>query len=411
MSGPTETPRFNSDVGRLIGERYSHLEEVYQDFHKYPELAHNEKKTSSILAGELRTLGFDVTTGIGGYGVVGVFRNGAGPTAMIRTEMDALPIQEETQLPYQSKTPNVMHACGHDVHMTIFLGAAYALSQLKSEWHGTLVMVGQPAEEVGEGAKAMIDAGLFEKFPKPDYALALHVSSSQPAGVLTYRKGPSLAGVDYVDVTVYGQGGHGAMPHQTVDPIVLSAQIVLGLQTLVSRETNPTDPAVVTLGEIHGGTKNNIIPDEVHLTGTTRFLNDDVRQKLRKGIQRITGNMAMAAGTPRPPKVEFKEGVPPLSNDPRLVDDLIPVFNMIAGGTNVFGSPAVAMVGDDFSYYGYKTGIPIFQFGLGSQPKDQDKKTWGRAHSSRFTPQFEPTIKTGVAAMTNAVIELQSNWK
>jgi len=391
-------------VRQVIEERYAHIEQLYHQLHMNPEVAYNEKDTSALIAGELKSLGFDVTTGVGGYGVVGVLNNGKGPTAMIRTDMDALPIQEETGLSYQSRNPGVMHACGHDVHMGMFMGAAYALTQLKDKWHGTLVMVAQPAEEVGEGARAMLDAGLFKKFPKPDYALAMHVAGLDPVGTIGYHKGYSLANVDYVDITVYGKGGHGAMPHTTVDPIVTASQIVMALQTLVSREQNPIDPAVVTVGSINGGTKYNIIPEEVRMQLTVRSFSDESRAHIKEGIIRIAENIAAAARAPKP-KVEYKEGVVSLYNDPKLVDELIPVFEKVVGPKNLSESKK-EMYGEDFSYYGYKTGVPIFIFWVGSQPKG--KKAGPAMHSPRFIPQFEETFRTGAQAMTEAVLKLQN---
>jgi hippurate hydrolase len=265
------------------------------------------------------------------------------------------------------------------------------------------VVIAQPAEEVGEGAKAMIDAGFFKKFPRPDYALATHVAGRTPVGTLKYHKGYSLANVDYVDITVFGKGGHGAIPHTTVDPIVVASQIVLALQTLVSRETDPLDPAVVTVGAFSGGSKHNIIPEEVHLQITVRSFEEAVRAHLKEGIKRIAENISASARAPRP-MVAFLEGVPSLYNDPALADELLPVFEDVVGKENVAESKK-EMYGEDFSYFGYKTGIPIFMFWTGSKPKSS--KMAEAMHSPRFAPEFEGTFRTGVAAMSGAVLKMQ----
>jgi len=393
-----------NEIRKLTDGSFRYFEGLYQDFHKYPELAHYERRSSIVLAGELRDSGFEVTEDFAGHGVVAVFYNGEGPTALIRTDMDALPIQEETGLAYQSLRPNVMHACGHDVHMSVFLGAAYALTELADQWQGTLVMIGQPAEETGKGAKAMIDEGLFELFPMPDYALSLHVSSSKPVGTLTHRSGYSLASVDYVDLKMYVHGGHGAMPHATVSPIELAAQFVLGLKTFL-KEVNRTDPAVVSVGSFSGGSGHNIIPGVVDLQMTSRSYGEEVRERLKSGILSIAREIAKEAGAPEP-KMHYREGVPSLYNEPELVDESVPIFESVVGKNNVFET-SPKMFGEDFAFYGFETGIPIFQFGLGSQP--EDKTTWQRAHSSKYAPQFEEAFKLGVQAMTGAVIKLQSS--
>ncbi len=288
----------------------------YIDLHRNPELSLHEEKTAAKLAERLRRLGFEVTTGVGGTGVVGVLRNGAGPTVMLRTELDALPVEEKTGLPYAStvKARNdaglevpVMHACGHDVHMTVWVGTAARMVQARASWHGTLVLIAQPAEEVVRGAKAMLADGLYSRFPKPDYVVALHDSPKVPAGKLGYTPGYILASSDSVDVTIYGKGGHGAAPQTTVDPVVIAARTVLALQTIVSRENDPQEPAVVTVGSIHGGTKHNIIPDQVKLQLTVRTYNRDVRQRVLDAIARIARAEAAAAGAAREPTVAVVE--------------------------------------------------------------------------------------------------------
>ncbi|HXO29435.1 MAG TPA: amidohydrolase, partial [Thermoanaerobaculia bacterium] len=288
----------------------------YVDLHRNPELSMHEEKTAAKLAERLRRLGFEVTTGVGGTGVVGVLRNGAGPTVMLRTELDALPVEEKTGLPYAStvKARNdaglevpVMHACGHDVHMTVWVGTAARMVQERARWHGTLVLIAQPAEEVVKGAKAMLADGLYSRFPKPDYVVALHDSPKLPAGKLGYTPGYILASSDSVDVTIYGKGGHGAAPQTTVDPVVIAARTVLALQTIVSRENDPQQPVVVTVGSIHGGTKHNIIPDEVKLQLTVRAFNRQVRQHVLDSIGRIARAEAAAANAPREPEVTIVE--------------------------------------------------------------------------------------------------------
>src|SRR6266540_4142713 len=296
---------------------YPDLEKLYIDLHQTPELSSHEEKTSAKMAARLKGLGYEVATGIGGHGVVAIFKNGKGPTVLLREDMDALPVEERTGLAYASKvttkddsgaTVSVMHACGHDIHMTSLIGAATLLAKAKDRWRGTLFLVAQPAEEKGSGAEAMLKAGLFTKFPKPDFAISFHDSATDPAGKISLVPGYADANVDSVDLTIYGRGGHGAYPHTTVDPIVIAARTVLALQTIVSRETKPTDPAVITVGSIHGGTKHNIISDEVKLQITVRCYKDEVRKRLLDSIDRIAKAEAAAAGAPKPPKMEITEG-------------------------------------------------------------------------------------------------------
>src|SRR3989440_899766 len=290
-----------------VAEAYSQFEPVYKQFHAHPELSLQEQKTSERLADELEKLGFNVTRRVGGYGVVGVLKNGAGPTVLIRTDMDALPVTEQTGAAYASSvkvpdekgnTVGVMHACGHDMHMTVLLGTARLLGELKEKWHGTVVMIGQPAEEKVQGAAKMLRDGLFTRFPKPNYCLALHCAADLPAGTVGVTEGYALANVNSIDIVIRGVSGHGAWPHKTKDPVVLAAQTVLALQTIVSRETDPTQPAVVTVGSIHGGAKHNIIPDEVRLQLTLRSYSEEVRQHTIEAIKRITHGLAEAAGIP-----------------------------------------------------------------------------------------------------------------
>ena len=313
-------------VDAIIERELPKLLETYKYLHLNPEISYQEQKTSEFVAKELRKLGFEVTEKIGkyedphrvSYGLVGVMKNGAGPTVLFRTDLDGLPVQENTGLPYASavKTKDdagqevsVMHACGHDIHMTSFLGTATVLSRLKDRWKGTVIMLGQPCEERGAGAHAMLDGGLYTKFPRPDYILALHDNATMEAGKVGLCEGHTLASVTSVDVIVRGVGGHGAYPQSTKDPVVMAAEIVLALQTIVSRENSPLDPAVVTVGSIHGGTKHNIIPDEVRLQITVRAYKEDVRKKILASIERIARGIASAAGVPtdRMPIVKVDE--------------------------------------------------------------------------------------------------------
>ena len=410
-----------SEVNKRIAVEFKDLDALYKNLHTNPELSLAEFRTAARLAQELKKIGFKVTTKFGATGVVGVFENGKGPTILVRTDMDALPVIEKTGLAYASKVRvrdkndnevGVMHACGHDMHMTCWVGAAKTLVALKERWKGTLVFIGQPAEEIGTGARLMLAAGLFKKFPKPDYCLALHCDSNRPHGTVGYTEGLALANVDSVDITVKGKGGHGAAPHTTVDPIVLAARIVLDLQTLVSRETNPTDPAVVTVGSIHGGTKHNIIPSEVKLQLTVRSTKDSVRKHLLDGIKRITEGCAKAANAPEPiVKVDPSEFTPALYNDPKLTRRTVAMLKDVLGAAKVTERPAV-LGGEDFSRYG-RAGVPVFLFWLGTIPPErvaeaarEGGKPLPSLHSPFFAPVPEPTIKTGVLAMSLAVLDL-----
>ncbi|AGC46860.1 M20 (carboxypeptidase Ss1) subfamily protein [Myxococcus stipitatus DSM 14675] len=398
---------------------YPELDVFYRDLHQTPELAFQEEKTAAKLAERLRKLGFDVTTGVGGTGVVALLRNGPGPTVMLRTDLDGLPMEEKTGLAYASKatvkngegqTVPVMHACGHDVHMTVWLGTATLLARKKDQWRGTLMMVGQPAEEVGAGARKMLADGLFKRFPKPDFAVALHNTTSAPAGRVEYVSGYALAYVDSVDVTLYGKGGHGAYPHTTVDPVVMAARTVLSLQTLVSREKHPLEPAVVTVGSIQGGTKHNIIPDEVRLQLTVRSYKPEVRKALLAGIERIVKAEALVSGATRPPDVAVTEGTPATYNDPALTRRLTASLIRTLGEKNV-GEAQPVMGGEDFSEYG-RAGVPAVMLWLGAvEPgRFQQSRSGGEPlpslHSSGFVPDRERTLRTGVTALTSSALEL-----
>ena len=402
-----------------IDSLYPDLEKLYIDLHQTPELSLHEEKSSAKMAARLKALGYEVTTGIGGFGVVAIMKNGKGPTVLLREDMDALPVEERTGLAYASKvttkddsgaTVSVMHACGHDVHMTSLVGAAALLAKAKDRWRGTLFLVAQPAEEKGSGAEAMIKAGLFTRFPKPDFAIGFHDDANLPAGKVSLLAGYANANVDSVDLTIYGRGGHGAYPHTTVDPIVLAARTVMALQTIVSRETKPTDPAVVTVGSIHGGTKHNIISDEVKLQITVRSYKDEVRKRLLASIDRIAKAEAAAAGAPKPPKMEVLEGTNAVYNDPALTRRISAALARVLGPSNVVEAEPT-MGAEDFSEFG-RAGIPSLQFNVGAvNPAKYEaaQKTGAplpSLHSSEFAPDREPTLRTGVTALTVAALEV-----
>ena len=398
---------------------YPELDKLYLDLHQTPELSLHEEKTSAKMASHLRALGFEVTERVGGYGVVGVLKNGKGPTVLVRADMDGLPVEEKTGFPYASKvtvkddsgaTVPVMHACGHDIHMTSWVGAATLLSKARDRWRGTLVLIGQPAEEKGGGAAAMLKDGLFTRFPKPDFAISFHDSATQPAGRVSVTSGWACANVDSVDISVFGRGGHGAYPSATVDPVVIAARIIVALQTLVSRENSPFDPAVVTVGSIHGGTKHNIIPDEVRLQLTVRSYKDEVRKRLLAGIERIAKAEAAAGAAPKEPTVTVSEGTPAMYNDPALAKRLAGALAKALGESNVIEGQPV-MGGEDFSEYG-RAGVPAVQFEVGAVPlaRYEAAKAGGAPlpslHSSQFGPDREPTIRAAASALTIAALEL-----
>jgi amidohydrolase len=428
--GAQPTPQDRADVAPLaaaVKQRgtsdYAFLEALYKQFHTHPELSGQEERTAARLASELREIGVAVTEKVGGHGVVGVLRNGRGPTVLVRAELDALPVMEQTGLPYastvkardpQGKEVGVMHACGHDLHLTCLVGVARVLAGMKDRWRGTLLLVGQPAEELGLGARRMIADGLFTRFPKPDYCLALHCLTGVSGSVL-YREGPALANSDTVDITVRGRGGHGAQPHRTVDPIVLAARIILDLQTLVSREINPTDPAVVTVGSIHGGAKHNIIPNEVHLQLSVRSYTDSVRAHLLGGIERITRAAAQGARAPEPiVRVGADRGgtyTPAAVNDPTLTRRIMALFRQTLSPEKVVEIPP-QLIADDFGMFS-REGIPscIYFLGLFSPERVAEAgREGGRPlpsnHSDQYYPIPEPTIKTGVLTMSMAVLRL-----
>ena len=381
-----------------------------------------EVNTAKRLAEEMRKAGYDVTEKVGGNGVVAVLKNGPGPVVLIRTDMDGLPIVEQTGLSYASKvkTKNrdgaevgVMHACGHDIHMASWVGTGRVLASMKDKWSGTVVFIAQPAEEIVAGAKQMLDAGLYTKFPKPDYALALHSDPHNAAGTLGFSEGLALANADTLDILVKGKGGHGAAPHMTIDPIVLAARIILDLQTIVSRETDPLDPVVVTVGSIHGGTKHNIIPNEVKLQLTVRTTKTEMRDRVLKAIDRIAKAAAAGANAPPPEvKVSLDEFTPATYNDVPLAQKCSAVFREIIGAENVRGDRKPVMGAEDFSRYS-EGKTPIFMYFLGTISKekyDAAQKPGAPAlpgmHTDSYAPVPEPSIRTGVRTMSLAAMNL-----
>jgi hippurate hydrolase len=407
-----------------LQQEYPSLLELYKHLHSHPELSFQEVQSAARVAEELRQAGCEVTPGVGKGGVVGVLRNGAGPTVLLRADMDALPVKEQTGLPYastvtaqdaQGKEVPVMHACGHDIHMTWLVGAARLLAQMKDQWHGTLVFIGQPAEEANGGALGMLADGLYQRFPRPDFCLALHDDAELAAGTVGYTPGYSGANIDAVDIIVRGVGGHGAYPHKTKDPVVLAAQIILDLQTIVSREVRPGEPAVVTVGSIHGGTKRNIIPEEVRLQLTVRSYKEEVRQQILEAIKRIARGQALAAGIPqdRLPEVKVTDEITPaLYNDPKLTERLVGTLNGWFGETNLIRKPP-SMGGEDFSEFGRtEPKIPICMFNVGGVSPDALKesqrtgKPLPSLHSPLWAPVAEPSIKAGVTALAACVLEL-----
>lgn len=408
-------------VREQIDAELADLEKLYRGLHANPELSLMEEKSAARMAKELQQLGFTVTAKVGGHGVVGVLKNGPGPTVLVRADMDALPVTESTGLPYASKVRardkagnevGVMHACGHDMHMTCFVGTARVLAKLKDSWQGTLVFMAQPGEEVGAGCRMMLADGLLKRFPRPDYCFALHCDSRTPHGTVSYSEGMLMANVDTLDITVKGKGGHGSAPHTTVDPIVLSAKIILELQTIVSREVNPADPTVVTVGSIHGGTKHNIIPTEVKLQLTIRTLKDDVRKHVLEAIERIVKSAAQGARAPAPIlHFDTANFTPAVLNDAPLARKTAAAFQSVLGEDKVYKIPPF-MGGEDFGRLGLE-GIPIFLYFIGTTAPErvaESLKPDGTAipslHSDFYYPVSEPSIRTGVLTMSSAVLNL-----
>jgi hippurate hydrolase len=416
---PATPPPLSDPLFAALDRIYPDLETLYMDLHRTPELSLQEEKTAAKMAGRLRDLGFEVTASIGGHGVVGLLRNGDGPTVMLRTDLDGLPVEEKTGVPYASRatavdaaggTVPVMHACGHDVHMTSWIGAATLLAGARGRWRGTLMMVAQPAEEIGQGAAAMLDDGLFARFPKPDFAFAIHDNADLPSGRIGYTPGPALASADSVDIEILGKGGHGADPHTAIDPIVIGSRIVVALQTIVAREINPLDPGVITVGSFHAGSKHNIIPDDARLQLTVRAYSDEVRAHLLAGIERIARAEAEAARAPRPPEVTVSQGTPPTVNDPGLTRRLARRLAADLGGDRVVELRPV-MGAEDFGQFGRAgTRAAIFWVGAVEPGAHAAARAAGTPlpslHSPLFAPDREPTLRTGAAVMALAALEL-----
>jgi len=409
-----------STIATEVDAVYPQAEVLYLDIHQHPELSLHEQQTAAKLAEGLGKLGYEVSIGIGGTGVVGVLKNGEGPVVMLRTELDALPVEEKTGLSYASMVRTkddsgtevgVAHACGHDIHMAAWMATARIMTNARSRWRGTLVMIGQPAEERLEGAHAMLADGLLNRFPPPDYALAVHDDARYPAGMIGYHAGPILTNGNTVNITIYGRGGHGARPDSTVDPIVIAARTILALQTIVSRETSPLDPAVITVGSIHGGTRPNIIPDQVKMELTVRSFTEPVRQHLLSAIDRIAKAEAAAAGAPREPLVEHLTATAhALVNDPELTRRVSTALLRELGPKQVQDLPP-EMASEDFSEL-QRAGVPTLMLRIGAveQAKYDAAAKSGSAlpslHSPYFAPDRGPTIKAAITAEVMALREL-----
>ena len=407
----TVTPKLTE----LINQMYPELNSLYEDLHANPELGFQETRTAAKLAAEMRKLGFEVTEGVGKTGVVAMLRNGAGPTIMVRTELDALPMEEKTGLPYASKAKAsylgketfVAHSCGHDIHMASWIGTARTLSAMKDQWKGTLMFIAQPSEETVTGAKAMLDDGLFKRFGKPDHAFALH-TSAMPYGTVGYLSGPTTSNSDGLDIHFHGRGGHGSAPDKSIDPIVMASKFVVDVQTVVSREKNPMEFGVVTVGSFNAGTAGNIIPDQAHVTGTIRSYSQDVRRRLHEGIERTAKAQAAMAGAPAP-DIKLITGTDAVVNDDKVVQRTVQMLKTAMGDNNVVPTSPIT-ASEDFSAY-VNQGVPSMFFSLGIYDPKQiaaASQPGGKPlpfnHSPFFAPVPEPTIKTGVKAMTLTVI-------
>lgn len=403
----TQTAAASREVEAVYADSHS----LYVDLHQNPELSSHETQTAAKIAGRLRALGYDVTEHVGGTGMVARLKNGPGPTVMLRTELDALPVEEKTGLPYASKVHAkddaghevpVMHACGHDLHMAALVGTAAIMAHSKDTWHGTLMLIGQPAEETISGAKVMLEDGLLTRFPKPDVGVALHVSNRQPAGTVAITPGIYNTNADSIRIRIYGKGGHGASPHTTIDPIVIAARTILALQTIASREVKPGEMAVVTVGYIHAGTKNNIIPDEAEMGLTVRTYKAEIRKQILAAISRIAKAEAQAGGAIREPSVERYEGTDAVYNDPPLARRLRAPLEAALGKENVLDGESING-SEDYAYF-IEAGIPSLYFDLGGA----DPQAYAQAqatgallpsnHSSLFAPVVDPALHTGIAA-------------
>ena len=418
-------PSNSTSLNNLLEKEYNDLVALYQYLHANPELSLQEKETAERMAKELKNAGFEVTTGLGGYGVAGILRNGHGKTILFRTDMDALPLAEKTNTSYAStrtakdeagKAVSVMHACGHDMHMAVWTGVARIIAQLKNTWKGTVIFIAQPAEETGVGALSMIEGGLFSKFPIPDYLLALHVNSAVETGKIGFCPGYSLANIDMLDITVKGKGGHSASPHTTIDPIMIASKLVLAFQDIVTREVPAVQPAVISVGSIHGGTTGNIIPAEVKMEVSVRALDNDIHKKLLAGIQRTCEGIAASCGVAPAnyPTIHIrKPGSPAVYNDPSVCEDLSNHLKTVLGSDNVL-LLGPEMFGEDFGRYSRATGTQVSSvlYSLGAvrsedmRAAEAGKLVLPSTHSPLFIPDTEPTLKTGVLSMASAILHL-----
>ena len=409
----------NAPLEKQVNSVSPDAQALYLDLHEHPELSSHETRTAAELATRLRALGYEVTEHVGGTGVVGVLKNGTGPTVMLRTELDALPVEEKTGLPYASKVHTkddsgrdvpVMHACGHDVHMASWWGTAAIMAHDKSSWHGTLVLIGQPAEETITGADRMIKDGLFTRFPKPGIGVAMHDTNNLPVGKVGITPGYAKANADSVRITIYGKGGHGAQPQTTVDPVLIAARIAVTLQSIVAREIKPGDAAVITVGYIQAGTKNNIIPDNAQMGLTVRSYKPDVRQHLLAAIERVAKGEAMAAGAEKMPLIEKYESTSAVYNDPVLTKHLAGTLEGVLGKGSVVTEEPI-MTSEDYSYF-VEQGVPSFYFTLGvaDAQKLAEAQAAGRQlpsnHSPLFAPVADPSIKVGITAEVSILRDL-----
>jgi hippurate hydrolase len=402
-----QTPSFSNQVDSVFPDAHA----LYLDLHQHPELSWHETRTATLLAERLRGLGYEVTEHIGGTGLVGILKNGSGPTVMLRTELDALPVEEKTGLSYASKVRMkddtgrevpVMHACGHDLHMSAWFGTATIMAHTKESWHGTLMLLAQPAEETISGANKMVQDGLFTRFPKPDLGIALHDTNTVPAGKVSVTFGYAKSNADSLKITVYGKGGHGAFPEKTIDPILIAARIAVTLQSIVAREIKPGDAAVITVGYIQAGTKNNIIPDEAEMGLTVRSLKPDVRKHLLAAVERVAKAEAEAGGAERMPTIQKYESTSAVYNDPVLTRHLQTTLEAALGQGNVKVEDPL-MSSEDYSVF-VEQGIPSFYFMLGAanSQKYAEAQSSGKElpsnHSPLFAPDSEPALRTGIAA-------------
>src|ERR1700729_3666363 len=400
-----------SPTSKEVSTVYPDAHALYLDLHEHPELSGHETQTAAKLANALRAAGYEVTEHVGGTGIVAVLKNGAGPTVMLRTELDALPVEEKTGLSYASQVRakddaghevSVMHACGHDLHMASILGTAAIMARSKDTWHGTLILIGQPAEETISGAKAMLDDGFLTRFPKPDVAAALHVGNILPAGMVGITPGIYNTNADSLRITIYGKGGHGSAPHTAIDPIVIAARTIVALQTITSREVKPGEMAVITVGYIQAGTKNNIIPDHAELGLTVRTFQPEIRKQILAAIARITKAEAEAGGAPREPLIEHYESTDSVYNDPALAQRLRAPLEAALGKTNVITTEPITP-SEDYAFF-VEQGVPSLYFSLGGA--DPEKFAQAKAtgvmlpsnHSPLFAPDADPALHTGIAA-------------